>query len=109
MFQSKTARKVQYVRELIQQLHVTDSDAFSDELQQIILINSLVNLHLNNNNYDHTFETDQLLELYNNTMKFFQHKQSSSILRMKKLLKQCALNEPYLQRLKFSIEIMFDA
>ena len=58
MFQLKTAEKVQYAQELIQQLHIIDSDAFSVKLQQVILVNSLINLHLNDYNYDYIFETD---------------------------------------------------
>jgi hypothetical protein len=77
IFQSKVGRKYTYARELIRQLHLTDSPAATKELQDAILINSLVNLR---GEKGKTFETDRLLELHNLTLRTFFKEHSSSTL-----------------------------
>ena len=101
MFQAPTSRAANYARELLRQIHLTDSGAASPELQRAVLINGLVNLH---GRRGCSFETDRLLELLNNTLKHFQKERSSFSKESDSLLEQWALNGPYLENLKSKVE-----
>jgi hypothetical protein len=107
MFQSKVGGTTNYGRELIRQIHLVDSSAASEELQRAVLVNSLVNLHSEGVNEATNFETDRLLELLNNTLKYFRRELESSTQESSALLEQCALNGPYFQQLKLAMETNF--
>jgi hypothetical protein len=104
IFQSKVGRKHAYARELIRQLHLIDSPAATKELQDAILINSLVNLR---GEKGKAFETDRLLELHNLTLRTFFKERSSSTQEDNDLLEQCSLNGPYFKLLQTKIEGIF--
>ena len=104
MFQSKVGRKHAYARELIRQLHLIDSPAATKELQDAVLVNSLVNLR---GEKGKTFETDRLLELHNLALRTFFKERSSSTLEDDDLLVQCSLNGPYFKLLQTKVEGIF--
>lgn len=104
MFQAKESGAPQYARELIRLVHLTDSEASAPELQRAVLANSLVNLHGESGN---SFETDRLLELLNNVMKYFQKERSSFVHDSERLLTAWALNGPFLAHLKEQLDRIF--
>lgn len=104
MFQAKAGAAPQYARELIRLLHLTDSEAASPELQRAVLTNGLVNLH---GLPGHSFETDRLLELLNNALKYFQRERSSFVHDSDRLLRHWAINGPFFARLKDQMERTF--
>ncbi len=74
MFQKKTAETLKYEQTLLYILHLTNSVITMTQLQECMLINSLINLQ---NVEDFNFKLNQLLELLNNNLKMFQRKWSS--------------------------------
>ena len=85
-------------------LHVTDSSAASKELQDAMLLNSIVNLR---GEKDTSLETDRLLELLNNSLKAFQHERSYYSKQSDILLQNWALNGPYFDKVKVVVESSF--
>lgn len=104
MFQAECSGTPNYARELLRLSHLTDSPASTAELQQAVLVNSLVNTH---SKVGYSFETDRLLELLNNTLKAFQSERSYFSKNSDQLLEHWALNGPYLLDLKDEIERTF--
>ena len=69
IFQIKVDDVSQYDRELIKLVHLIDNNVASFELQRVVFINEFVNLY---RRLDYNFETDRLLKLLNNVLKYFQ-------------------------------------
>ena len=94
-----------YAQTLLYMLHLVDSSAVTIQLQECLLINSLVNLqglsHFN-------FELNHLLKLLNNNLKAFLHEQSYFSKNSDKLLKYWALNESYFLELKRTVKMTFE-
>lgn len=109
MFQSPKGGKYNYARELLRVLHVTDSDAASKELQDAMLINSLVNMRTEGCNHGYTFETDRLLELHNLYLKTWKRDRKSSTQETEDLLRQCALSGVYLHDIKTTLQTRFSS
>lgn len=104
MFQAECSGTPNYARELLRLSHLTDSPASKAELQQAVLVNSLVNTH---GKVGFSYETDRLLELLNNTLKAFQSERSYFSKNSDQLLEHWALNGPYLLELRDQMERTF--
>ena len=70
-FQFKAIESSKYVKIFLRLFHVIDFSTVFVKLQEIILINSLINLQ---RQFDTNFKTDKLLKLLNLNFKIFQRK-----------------------------------
>ena len=85
-------------------LHLVDTPAATVKLQDSVLANSLVNLK---GLQDSNFELDRLLELLNNSLRCYQQERSYYSIHSDELLQNWAINGPYFQDLKTSVEAAF--
>ena len=105
LFQIKNAKLLKYANALLYLIHLTDSSATTQRLQDCVLANSLINAQDITNT---SFELDRLIELLNNSLKMFQKKRFYFSKHNDQHLEYWTLNESYLQKLKIVVKFNFE-
>ena len=101
IFLPSEAATPKYAAALLHTLHLVDSSASSEQFQNYILANSLVNL---SGRIDSNFEHDRLLELHNNTLKTYLRERTTFSSHNDELLQRWALIGPIVRDIKGAVE-----
>ena len=101
IFLPSEAGTPKYAAALLYSLHLVDSPASSEQFQNYVLANSLVNL---SGREDSNFEHDRLLELHNNALKTYLRERTIFSSHNDELLRRWALIGPIVKDIKDTIQ-----
>lgn len=100
IFQTPSARKPNYAKEMLRQLHIIDTKAADLLLQEAYLANALVNLR----ELPHTFyEMDLLLEHQNGEFKRFRSDRGLFLQKTDQMFRLHALSVDALRKVRFTM------